>query len=191
MKPFKSIAEALSYQKICPICEEYMTIDLLGALGRDDNIVWALSPNELCINVDTSEVKIIERAVTYPKVNWPHTTKPHVASGLEFVRLGMVCEDCYQYEYVIQIVVDLDKKKIINMYLNSETITIEDDTQTIHEIANSYAFEETEYGSFPRSKGRGAIYPKCDKCIKLPLIPLDIHDPLKAVARIKALSAFY
>lgn len=189
MKQFSSIREALQYQKICPICEEYMAIDLLGAVMKDKDIVWALSPNELHINQDTDEVKIVDKPITYPKIIYQQLLNT-VVSGLEFVRLGMVCEDCYQYEYVIQIVVDMTNKKIANIYLNSETITIEDDAQTIHEITNSYAFEETEYGSFHRSKGRSAMYPKADKCVKLPLIPLDIHNPLKTVDRIKSLIVY-
>lgn len=95
--------------------------------------------------------------------------------------LSMECMSCCQFSYNIQLHMDIIKRKIVGIFLNSENISIEDHGM-IHEIKNIYATDETFYACFPKDG--------TDKRIILPLIPLDLKYPQNTINRIKSLLIF-
>jgi hypothetical protein len=204
---FHSIRDAISYQSTCPVCHSKMLFndryaELKTELGINRSprtkILWKTDREEILIDVDSDYVEIVNKYFeTVPMVTsytgtvpQRFSTKP-VYDGHLYERLGMTCDDCCQYTYLIKFIIDIGLKRIIDIELNSETLSIEDSKGIVHEIKNIYATDETEYTYFPKGD---RIYldgsHTKEKSITLPLIPLDLDNPNKTVERIKTLILF-
>lgn len=197
MKHFKNLHEAIQYHERCPFCAGKMVTDM--DVTYDDNSHKAylkFGASKVIVDCVTNDI------IQYSEQSSVNTTysigcgKPAIQSwgasqglsttGIDYRRVSISCDDCYKYGYLIQVIISLKDAKILGLFLNSESVSIEDGAR-LYEIKNIYATEKTEMSTFHQhlSKQRGAL----DK-VEFPLVPLDLQDPMKTVERIKNLLAF-
>jgi hypothetical protein len=163
-------------------------------LNYDENSVTAyLKFGSTHLTVDCHNNNIIKqnivRSITFaggPTINVGSSLADLSAGGLNIRRLNIACSSCSKYAYLVQVHISLDSNKIVALILNSESASIEDGVK-LYEIKNIYTTEKTEMSTFHThlSYQRGAL----DK-VELPLVPLDLQNPLKTVERIKSLLVF-
>ena len=197
MKQFKNLSEAISYHANCPFCSSRMSTDM--DLTYDENSLKAylkFGVSKVIVDCATNDI------IQYSEQSSIDTTysigcgKPAVQSwgaaqglsttGIDYRRVNISCDDCYKYGYLIQVIISLKDAKIVGLFLNSESVSVEDGAK-LYEIKNIYATEKTEMSTFHQhlSKQRGAL----DK-VEFPLVPLDLQSPMKTVERIKKLLPF-
>lgn len=93
-------------------------------------------------------------------------------------------------------ILDGTAMRVDHLFLNSEFISWSDSQHTTHEITNVYATDKTEYHSFApiylsKIPNEEKIFkPISDHYISIPLIPLDLNNPVGMVDRIKKLNLF-
>lgn len=212
MIEFKTFDQALSYQPICPLCLHRNQIDRREACVKSNHdygaprsvIYWANSDNELSIDMGTSAVislrltqhrniaPIYSIGGTAPVTYIPsHSRSGMTASGHLMERMIVGCENCYQYDYVVQVIVKVDEKPpSVRLLLNSESLTL-DEKGTTHEIRNIYSFGKTEYNRFiNKPSDQHSLHGYEGDTVSLPLIPLDLENPHKTLERIKTLVLF-
>ncbi len=197
MKQFKNLPEVLAYQSTCPFCSKRMMPGL--DMTYDENSVKAyLKFGDSQVTVDCNNNNILEcREVSgintlytfqkTPTFQYIGSTMMGLSkSGVDMRRLLVSCEECSKYSYLVQVHLSLEQRKIVGLYLNSETASIEDGAR-LYEIKNIYATEKTEMSTFHThlSNQHGAL----DK-VEFPLVPLDLQNPMKTVERIKKLIVF-
>jgi hypothetical protein len=182
MKQFKSFLEAASYHPNCIFCQKTLTIvgrDLVDTDDHDDNSISfylsSLVNDIITFNKYTEKVSHIS-----PEYNTGHGVFIH---GLTFH-----CDACCQFAYNIQIHIDTELLKLIGIYLNSESLSIEDGAD-LHEIKNIYSFNRTEYSYFRGILAADADVPD-QNSINLPLVPLNLNNPIETVNRIRNLIIF-
>jgi hypothetical protein len=209
---FVSMRDALEYRKRCPICSSQLLIDDRYAETKIDwdegkertRLLWKTQDGEeMIIDPDSSCVRFVDKyfvpeyvvgtsnysSQAYMGRIIPKAKK--VYDGHLYERIGMTCDDCCQYHYLVKFVIDVGMKSIINIELNSETISIDDNKGTVHEIKNIYPTKETEYTYF--TKGDRIYLDGThvgEKSITLPLITLDLDNPTKTLERIRTLVLF-
>lgn len=207
---FYSMRDALEYRKHCPICSSSLLIDDRYAETKTDwdegkqttKLLWRTEDSEeIVIDPDSSSVSFIDKYFAPEYVvgtsNYSSQTSmgripkaKKIYDGHLYERIGMTCDDCCQYNYLVKFIIDVGMKSIVDIELNSETLSIEDDKGIVHEIKNIYATEQTQYTYFPREgKNIEGTYP-IDGSITLPLIPLDVDNPTKTLERIRTLVLF-
>jgi hypothetical protein len=101
------------------------------------------------------------------------------------------CGKCERFYYTLQLHIDLNNYILAGVYLNSETIAVDDKKGTIHRIKNVYSTKETEYAYYPKGERvylDGAHVGR--KSITIPLISLDVDKPEKTIERLKTLIVF-
>jgi hypothetical protein len=126
--------------------------------------------------------------LSYNPATWNTSIR---TDGHMMERLLIGCERCYQYDYVIQVIVSIKESRITGLVLNSESLTIDEGNAT-HEIRNVYSFEKTEYNKFiNKSDNTHKLHNYVgNDTVSLPLIPLDLERPYKTLERIKTLVLF-
>ena len=196
MKQFKNLFEVINYHSMCPFCTGRMHADM--DLNYDENSVKAylkFGTSQLtvdCHNNNIIEIKQASNNGTYsfntgiPISFLGSALDSLAATGINYRRLNISCDSCSKYAYLIQVLISLETGKLEGLFLNSESASIEDGAK-LYEIKNVYAIEKTEMATFHThlSRQRGAL----DK-VELPLVPLDLQNPLKTVERIKNLLVF-
>lgn len=207
MKQFKSLYEGLQYVTHCPLCKtrtelndrdaELLPLQAVSAGTINQNIKGKLQfhlydEDILTIDIETGECEVLEEPI-----DWNGRSR----SAALFVRLGIDCNDCCQYYYVIRLHINLDNLTVAEVTLDSETISLEQESK-VHEIKNSYVKETTEYSLINRSSKTGdrmgsdgmyqfrEITDHVDKLITLPLVPLDLSNPFDTLGRITNLIIF-
>lgn len=204
---FHLIRQALEYQSHCPICSSPMLIDDHYAEAKTDwqdgkqtlKLIWRSEDGEkMVLDPDSSHIVFVEKFfapeyVTGTNYGGQPSLKgaKKIYDGHLYERMGMTCDDCCKYHYLVKFVIDVGMKTLIDIELNSETISLEDGKGTIHEIKNIYPIKETQYAYFPKGD---RIYLDGthvgEKSISLPLIPLDVYNPTKTLERIRTLVLF-
>lgn len=198
MKQFKNLFEVLNYHSKCPFCSGKMSAG--WDMAYDENSVKAyLKFGLTTLTVDCYNNNIIECRQTSnnntiygiggigPAVQYVGSSLSDLSShGIDIRRLNISCDGCSKYSYLIQIHISLEHGRVVALVLNSESASIEEGAK-LYEIKNIYVTEKTEMSIFHThtSQQRGAL----DK-IELPLVPLDLQNPLKTVERIKNLLVF-
>ena len=198
MIKFSSFKEAINYQPVCPLCRSQLHIndrDLAADYGfeyrgdKRERISFFVNRREddtPTIDPETDEVELLyanRMPPSIPNYNSPtHYTNPPKAYNGRFLHaLTIDCKSCCQYGFTLQLHFDLTEQKLASAFLNSETVNITE-CEMVHEIKNIYATEKTHYTYFPRDGS-------C-KQTTLPLIALDLSNPLETVARIRKLLIF-
>ena len=200
MIKFKSIQDALDYRTFCPVCHNSLSIDdKYGLMIKKEydsknkiTLIWKSNQDELVINLNGDRIESLTKKVVSSTIyGLPGCIVGHgytsIENGTMYTSLSVGCNDCCQYSYVVQVLVNISKKVIDNIVLNSELITIEDD-EVIHEIRNIYTTDKTEYSWF--KTGQDEEDPIDEKSIILPLVPLDLVCPEKTVERVRNLILF-
>lgn len=106
---------------------------------------------------------------------------PRRYRGLAYEAINVGCYSCHQFDYTIQLVIDMDEKYIKQITLNSEFISWENES-VVHEIRNVYTLDKTTY--------RKICQTKKDLRLDIPLISLNLSDPRETIQRIKKLAIF-
>ncbi len=196
MKQFKNLLEVLNYHPTCPFCSRKMSAG--WDLAYDENSVKAyLKFGLTTLTVDCFNNSIIECRQTSNYDHLPNiggmvsqysgsSLSDLSAKGIDIRRLNMVCDGCSKYSFLIQVHISIEHGRLIALVLNSESASIEDGNK-LYEVKNIYTTEKTEMSTFHThlSQQRGAL----DK-VEIPLVPLDLQNPLKTVERIKNLIVF-
>jgi hypothetical protein len=195
---FKTIQEAINYVQYCPVCHSRLEMRNNGL----DKVPYARFPDDrakvICwggqdfdIEIDYNTEEIIELKIrdnSYQPINTfgnplnVYWKSPPIIDGLFYNSFSVECIHCIQYHYVVKVLIDIRNIKIIHIELNSETLTIDEGGHDTYEIKNNYAMGKTGFQSFS-ANGK-------DEYTELPLVPLDIYNPGKTIARIKSLMLF-
>lgn len=208
MKEFRTIQDALDYRVECPICNSRLCIDKNEVDMRLDTdykrptLTWSSPDSKLCIDLETNAVLSYTLTRSMSPVYGIGSNAPlsYIAGqnrinitsdGHLMERIVVGCEDCHQYYYVLQVVVQTKPARLEALFLNSEFLAI-DERGTTHEIRNVYSFEKTEYNRFINRADdtHTTSHYIGDNTVSLPLIPLDLENPHKTLERIKTLVLF-
>jgi hypothetical protein len=212
MKQFPTLIDGLNYITDCPVCHKTTNIDDYDAdLIPIKNHPYSGTENKyfrgtlqfdmfdtdlLNVEVETGKVVIV-RDQFISTFNTDHIYD----GGTIFLRLGIECSSCCQYEYMLQIKLDFDQMMVTGIFLDSEILSIETDT-IIHEIKNDYDDNKTIYSIIGRQINnylemieggmheKTSVTDKVDKEITLPLIPLNLLDPKETLQRITKLIVY-
>jgi hypothetical protein len=208
MIKFDSLVEAVEYIKKCPLCQERLMfkkdIDIYYHKSRDWELETTLIFTEsnmsysdklkICLQTGKveRETQVYEEigagitgTITQPIWGGSYGMNPS-ANGHKYLGLGMECPNCRNYNFMIQIVVDLEPCVIANIVLNSESLTFKDKDKT-YEIRNIYTTNQTEYMYYNSDavSEEGTIHLGGRE--NLPLIPLDRSNPNYFFRRVKNL----
>jgi len=192
MKKFRSIQSAINYHKNCPVCFQQMQINDkdLAADYYGDNLdtksvsFWldVYQNDILTIHLSNDDVEVTDMVYEIGEHSTfyiPNTRK--VGYHGKFLQgMTLDCKICCKFSYTLQVHVDLEIKKLTGIFLNSETLTVEEGS-VVHEIKSIYSTKQTEYARFE---------PGSDKRVNLPLIPLDLKNPEETIKRVKKLIIF-
>ncbi len=183
MKQFKNLDEAFHHHHSCPFCNEPMKLGYSRLLVLESKTIVTFQVGDATIDVDYYDNDVIWHS---------EKSKP---SKLEMFRVLTTCDSCSKYGYVLQVHVDSDVMKVIGIYLNSETFSIELGDE-LYEIKNLYSTGKTTYDKFDRvnidteTVKASGWSGRRNSTISFPLIPMDINNPEKTLDRIKGLVIF-
>lgn len=198
MLQFDTLIGALNYREHCPVCRYKLKVndrDIANQLiGKDvanyNNISFftdAYEQNIMTIDPNTGDIRI-DTIGEDAKTSSPFLPKTKRAGtqfyGLFMHSLTIECynETCSQYGYVLQVHVDMKKRKLCGLFLNSEWIAVEEKCMTVfHEIKCNYATRTTCYGCYKNSQ---------DHHYEMPLIPLNVADPDETIDKIRKILVF-
>jgi hypothetical protein len=202
MKQFLRLLDALKYRTHCPLCNNKLQVN-----GRDlvqdydinnpqQKIAFELSGSAddiLYVDPITEKIELVI-GNKKPQLSWGNhpsaisggTTKSayYAYHGVFGHALTIECEKCSFYSYTLQFWADLERSRITGIFLNSETVSWEDEANILHEIVSSYATNKTRYSYF------GPETSQDDGQIVLSFIPVDVNNPKEAVSRIRNLIIF-
>jgi hypothetical protein len=194
---FHNLRDAINYHLYCPLCQDKMLINDRYVEIRKDwyddqhciKFVWTVNDTEIIVDLDTNQFDmnskyyrpdygVGEYVGTSPKYSYnPHNC---TINGILYSGLGLNCGGCKQYHYVIKLVGVLETRLLTKIELNSETITVMDDS-VVHEIKNIYSTGITDYRTIDQEDV---------KTISLPLITINFNNPWKTIDRLKTLTLF-
>lgn len=210
MRKFTSLVEGLNYVTVCPICKSWTELndrdvsiiplkhiketvhnaDLKGKLGFDLD-----GEDILGIDIESGKVEIIRGQHTF-------INNSLLYEGATILnRIGIDCNNCCQYSYLLQIHIDMAKMMVVDVVLDSEVISLEIKDQ-VHEIKNSYITNSTIYNIIVRHREEVTkmtndglfdfieTVDRLDKTIILPLVPMDLLKPYETLDRITNLLVF-
>lgn len=211
MKRFDSILAALNYYPNCPICNKELRIndkELADDYPYDYDRSLPMPKISFYLNQRNDEVMRIDPITNSVEIQIAHTDidisssgyfadynapvksinaygkSPYEIKGGFFMHaLRINCQSCCQFSYALQVHVDLSSKKLAGVFLNSESITVEDGG-VAYEIKNIYSTNITEYHYF-------SALGSSSKPITLPLVELDVYKPMDTINRIRKLLPFY
>jgi len=193
MKQFKNLFEVINYHPTCPFCSAKMSFGWDLAYDVNSSKAYLkFGSTHLTVDYQTNYIIKVDQITSTSFTGGPviqyagSSLSDFSSSGVDIRRLNVSCDSCHKYGYLIQVHISLEQSKIIALVLNSESVSIEDGAK-LYEIKNVFTTEKTEMSTFHThlSHQRGAL----DK-VELPLVPLDLQNPLKTVERIKGLIVF-
>lgn len=211
---FYNLQHAFDFRPHCPFCSDRMLIEgrykietsfndrlyTVSKTVRHDStrITWRTQDGEeIVFNPNDSAIEIVyhysndvtvDGSIGYAsaRFNPSHT---NIYDGHLYEKMRFKCDNCGDYEYMVQIIIDVGKKSIDDIVLNHEKIEWKDNNNQIHRVRNVYTYDETEYTTFyPGDCKYGKV--KDYKQTTLPLIPLNLDEPQKTIDRIKTLVLF-
>lgn len=198
MKSFSCLDEAFHHQNTCPFCDKVITrgYTQISFNGGETLVEFSLYKASITLDYHSGEIREYSTAPafqeiatrSYPVYSCNGSAQSATRAGKELFRVICNCNDCGKYAYVLQVHVDMDLKKVIGIFLNSETFSFEKGSH-LYEVKNIYATNKTEYSSFTNYELDEAK-PSDKQSITLPLIPMDLSNPEKTLERIKTLIVF-
>jgi hypothetical protein len=208
MIKFHSLLDALNYQPKCPMCHSETVVDGRYNVQLEQScdvylrakrhLIWNSASDEMVVDLDSDKIlsfKKMDSLSSIPGITFGISSTANYASGSAmswegriYHRLGVGCDECCKYSYLVQVIVDTSSQKICDIVLNSETLTFEMGDGITHEIKNVYTFGETEYFYFtiPSRNGDKPLKSK----IVFPLMTIDAKHPEKTLERIRNLVPF-
>jgi hypothetical protein len=141
---------------------------------------------------DSISVNLDNNRIGFCNIKRSLASKRNLESSISYTPQGNIgeyyqgitleCEKCCMFTYTIKLVMDLAHNKVTEISLNSETVSIED-RENIYEIKNIYAMNRLEYYHLNNENGE-------EKKDYLPILPIDMNNPLLTLKRIKKLLVF-
>lgn len=190
-KEFLSIDDGLNYMIRCPNCNSLMEINDRDAEVKTITNSNATITSKLEFDLYSADLLIVDFESGSCEIK--SDSYNLYSGGVLHQRLGIECNDCCQYYYVLNLKIDLETMLVSGLYLDSETLTVEKD-HIVYEIKNSYSIGQTHYSVIKRireAKGKVThIIDSIDKTIDLPLVPLDVFNPDETLKRINNLIIF-
>lgn len=198
---FYSLKEALGYRDKCPLCKkEAIQINDKNFIMTNHNYdsvmdrykrtvtfnVDQVGKQTLTMDLETGQVEMYkeESSIDDAIFGLPnHLIKSFNPSyqGRFLHAMHLDCRSCCSYGYTLQLHFDLTKALLIDTFLNSEYMNIEDGP-SVHLIKNIYSSSETLYSQVDKTA--------TSKSITLPMIPLNVENPKETVYRIRKLLPF-
>ncbi len=176
IKIFHSINEAINQRSDCPYCKCQMQIsskDLTIKNAKRNIIFKLLGKDLLSIDLDSEKIDIITNEESEDHIKYKY-------NGINYERLILECYDCCQYSYTLQLKIDTSQLKVVNVVLNSEFFSVEENN-ILYEIKNNYSKSNTSFSYY--------VEDEC-KSYSLPLVTLDVDNPLQSLNKIKKLIIF-
>jgi hypothetical protein len=175
---FSSLKEAISYKKECPFCNSLLQFDNRDFSNiykpYDRNLLFNLLGDDLLvIDLDTEKLDLLLSKNKQDSVNYKY-------NGLHYQRLILECQMCFAFGYTLQIQIDMSNLKLFNILLNTESLSYEDEKGILYEIKNIYPSSSTSF----------CYYDEKVKHQRIPLINLDLKNPLETINKIKKLILF-
>jgi hypothetical protein len=178
MKRFDSLLDGIRYQPHCPICKSILEVNDFCLSPINNRLSFMVSSSDkqdiLYINIETEKV---ERTTE-------KYSKKRELPAIGYYGFNVECSDCSQYCYTLQLRIDTKNLKLLDVFLNSEFICLEEKNKIgsiiTHEIRNSYSFSTTTYVSTDDTI----------KTITLPLIPINLVDTSATISKIKTMILF-
>ncbi len=210
MRKFYNLDEAFHYQPSCPLCGESIEADYkeltMGSDLDSPSVVatFLVGGDEVSIDyyhnnvISYKEKQNHQSIFTIGSPSIIHNSTGNYSlrkSGTDIFRVNVSCTQCCQYGYVLQVYIDWKEWGVVGIYLNSESISIEEGS-TLHEIKNIYATEKTEYDKFTKMEideenlKMSGYMGRRNSTITFPLMPLDVKNPQALLNRIKTLIIF-
>lgn len=193
MKQFSCLNEAFSHQNDCPFCHAIITRGYASITmnGGETLVEFSIGKLTMTLDYNSGELREYKNTSSFQEVvtkSYPvyasngsaHSVSP---SGKQLFGVYCSCNQCGRYTYTLQIHIDMGLSKIVGIFLNSETLCFEEESN-LYEIRNVYSSEKTEYKVFDNDAVSET------KTLNLPLIPLDRSDPNKTLERVKTLVLF-
>lgn len=176
--------------------------DWLGLGRRRTTITFILREpgyeDKFIVDIDDVSIRreSIIKQVNYKSLVYGGTYSVHHSNhiisppttGTQYLAIGMNCQACRKYDYLFQILVDLESLILIRVALNSEQFTFQNGPLDGRvEIRNVYSTNKTIYHSWPAPR-LGII--ETGKRQEFPLIPMNREEPEKTLKRINNLLIF-
>lgn len=188
---FSTFKEGINYKSACPLCKSPLHIndrDLATDYGHEfrggtPKISFFINQREddtVTVDPETDEVELVLRNRMPERISGTSFTPP-TYNGKLIHALHLNCNSCCQYSFTLQVHLNLTKSKLIGIFLDSESMSIEE-CSMVHEINNSYSTNKTFYSYFDKEGDSKKVF--------LPLIPLDHYSPQETIARIRKLLIF-
>lgn len=176
---------AFTTHEACPFCKSFIQqgYTSIEDVNGETIVSFSFSGTKLVTDLHN---KIIEYTTDsgLQNISAQHMGTAYIMTkqstvSYEYVKVVGSCYECGCYSYTLQMRVNLKEGTIESIALNSEVFCIEQG-KTLYEIKNNYASKYTKYDVFSND-----LDP-----ITLPLIPMDITNPIKTLERIKTLVIF-
>ena len=191
-RTFNSFNELFRFFKTCPICasliNDFKCFISRASFTEFNEYLEIKDPDlDLIINLKNNNVDIVERTYKYNKI-WDIGSNSSYILGysnyaVNYIIVDDVLTSSYSihcinecYNYVINLHISLNQRKLVNITIDSETVFI-DDNNDVHEISNCYPEMKTYYKCISKQKN-------FDK-IQIPLISNTLTNPLESYNRIK------
>lgn len=175
MKQFKNLQEAFDYRTLCPFCEKQISVGWHSvSFEEGGNHTVTLVTGSTSFRIGMTDNIVYQMS------------DPSIMKGTFMFSVVSVCGHCAKYSHVLQVHVEIGPMRMIGCFLNSELIHVEDNSRR-YEINNVYATEKTKMITYHTKLSQS--HPPLDS-VEMPLIPLDMKDPMKTVERIKSLLVF-
>ena len=201
MTKFYNLDEAFGFRRYCPCKHCSHTLFPEGAtIKYGENyreVQLSVHGNTLTVNLHSNEViSYRDQDDDHKRYSMSMSTLMYASpsrklwslskSGTDMFPLVVSCNNCHGYSYVLQVHVALDQGRIVKLVLNSESMSVEDMAKR-YTIKNIYTTNKTEMEI--RHTHVSQVHEPQDK-IEIPLVPLNVEDPMKTVERVKKLVVF-
>lgn len=207
MKQFNNLSEATTYHRKCYVCGDRLVHPFQIDFNPEKPPVfkWNLSEavdsdtnDWLTIDSYTNKITYLEQSRKYYDDTIysdntlvdrfrKYTGSQRSYSGTLYESVHIHCGKCYQFSYVLQVVINATKMILEGIFLDSEFISYEDKNGHLHEIRNVYPFEKTEYACHKKPTAKDD---STKRTLSIPIIPLNLLNPAETVGRIRKLVIF-
>jgi hypothetical protein len=209
MIQFPTLLQAVEYIRGCPLCQERLVfkkdVDVYHhrypvthsweiettLIFTDSNLSYS-DKIKICLQTDKVEretetyKETVSSSITSSIPGGYYSSTYPPSMGFKYLSLGMECPHCRNYNFMIQIVVDLEPRQIARILLNSESLTFKEKDAT-YEIRNVYTTSQTEYKRYSRTTNADFATSAIFGQQTLPLISLDRNNPHHFLQRVRKL----
>lgn len=190
ISPYHNLDHALACNKTCPACEGPTILNNGQVFGPGPLLMLSHGDDEICIDIETHDIQLqVNRHEEMIIGNSPiyynsKMNNSYIQYGGKYaIKMQINCPNSKRHFYsVLQLWMDLDKRKLESVYLNSVSSYFQDDKKVNHMIKNLYMNSTTCY-----SYGRIS---DITTEIVVPIIPINFQNPQETIDRVKKLVIF-